>query len=284
MPRRGRAARARRRNAKIARETLALREAPLRADTRLNGLRFAFSVIVNGRRRFSWKTISFLPQKVVFTTTYVKWLTRLFPWRKNRLHLTEVRWHRKRLFRWMDLGIIERTGVIVSSTQWTWSKRRSLRFLFYNALPKHTPPRIRGALRIWKFTAVANLEPNALTIGGSLAIAMTMTALCEAYLQRRVPPGLNSSTRILRWSRSTSILLRLTTLFTENWLISVTLCFVLCIFSLTIQPRKKTRLPCGTTRRITTAATTADVPAVKNRKRERKRMDKWDHDHFNKLA
>ena len=48
MPRRGRAARARRRNAKIARETLALREAPLRADTRLNGLRFAFSVIVNG--------------------------------------------------------------------------------------------------------------------------------------------------------------------------------------------------------------------------------------------
>ena len=48
MPQLGRAARTRRRNAKLARETLTLREAPLRTETKLNGLQFAFSVIVNG--------------------------------------------------------------------------------------------------------------------------------------------------------------------------------------------------------------------------------------------
>ena len=48
MARPGRAWRTRRRNAKRAREALALIQKPVVAETKLNGLQFAFSVIVNG--------------------------------------------------------------------------------------------------------------------------------------------------------------------------------------------------------------------------------------------
>lgn len=201
MPRLGRAARTRRRNAQRARETLALREGPFRAETKLNGLQFAFSVIVNGLG-YTTAAKVFMENNIVppSQTCFYNYIREVIN-QIISLAQESAAFYRSQM-----------KPETVVSMDGSWDHRRNGRYCIVDAVDlkqkkiiaiavlqrKHTPPLILAALRTWKFSAAVNLPPNSLTTRGSLAIAMIMTALCEAYLQRRVLPGMNSSTRIIR--------------------------------------------------------------------------------------